>query len=263
MSFLCEGHGLSRNDVHQRAALHAGEDSGVDLLRKLFIVRQDHAAAWTAQGLVRRRRHHMRVRDRRRMHAAGDEASEMRHVDEEICADFIGDFAERLEVDNARIGRTTRDDDFWLMSVRKRAHFVHIDAHVVLAHAVRHRLEPLAGHIELHAVAQMAAGCEIEAQKRVAGLHQRHEHGRIGRSAGVWLHVCELTSEKPRNPFNRKAFDNIDVLATAVIAPARIAFRILVGQDRTLRFQHRLADDVFGCDQLDIVALAAELFGNR
>uniref|UniRef100_A0A0N4ZIZ9 PE-PGRS family protein n=1 Tax=Parastrongyloides trichosuri TaxID=131310 RepID=A0A0N4ZIZ9_PARTI len=47
-----EGHGLGGDDVLQRAALQAGEDGRVDLLRDVGVVGQDHAAAWTAQGLV-------------------------------------------------------------------------------------------------------------------------------------------------------------------------------------------------------------------
>ena len=187
----------------------------------------------------------------------------MRHVDKQESPNLVSDFTESLEVDDTRIGRAARDDDLRLVLAGKGANLVHVDAHVVLAHAVRHRLEPFAGHVELHTVAEMSAGREVEAHECVARLHQRHEHGSISRRAGMRLHVCELASEKPRNPFNRKAFDNVDVLAAAVIAPARIALGILVGQDRTLRFQHRLADDVFGRDQFDVVALAAEFLGNR
>src|SRR5262245_55800050 len=72
------------------------------------------------------------------------------------------------------------------------------------------------------------------------------------------LNVCEFTSEKSRNTFNRKVFRDVDVLATAVIAPPRQSFRIFVGKDRPLCFQNRLADDVSRRDELDLVALARE-----
>ena len=51
---------------------------------------------------------------------------------------------------------------------------------------------------------------------------------------------------------------DVDELAAAVIAPARIALGIFVGHHRALRFEHGAGDDVFGGDQLDFVALAAE-----
>jgi hypothetical protein len=48
---------------------------------------------------------------------------------------------------------------------------------------------------------------------------------------------------------------DIDVLAAAVIALAGIAFGILVGQLRTLRGHHRVADIVLRGDQLDMLFL--------
>ena len=71
---LAEGDRLRGDHMHQRPALQAGEDRGVDLLRHLLVVGEDQAAARAAQRLVRRRGHDMRMRDRRRMRAAGDEA---------------------------------------------------------------------------------------------------------------------------------------------------------------------------------------------
>src|SRR5262249_12323033 len=80
-----------------------------------------------------------------------------------------------------------------------------------------------------------------------------------GGGAGMRLHICELASEKLGNPLDCQVFRVIDILAAAVVAPPRQPFGILVGEDRALRFQDRLADDVFRRDQLDLVALAAEL----
>ena len=77
------------------------------------------------------------------------------------------------------------------------------------------------------------------------------------------LHVGEFPSEQLLNPFDRQRLGHIDVLAAAVIAPARQTLGVLVGQHRTLRLQHRPADDVLRGDQLDLVALAAELEPDR
>ena len=81
--------------MHQRPALHAGEHRRVELLRDLLVIGQDHAAARPAQRLVRRRRHDMRVREWRGMHAGGDKTGEMRHVDHQQGADFVADRRER------------------------------------------------------------------------------------------------------------------------------------------------------------------------
>src|SRR5205085_1019767 len=68
---LAEGHRLGGDHMHQRTALHAGEDRRVDLLGEFLVIGEDHAAARTAQRLVRRGGHDMRMRERRRMRATG------------------------------------------------------------------------------------------------------------------------------------------------------------------------------------------------
>jgi hypothetical protein len=55
--------------------------------------------------------------------------------------------------------------------------------------AVAHDLEPLAAHVERHAVRQVTALGEAHAHDRVAGLEQGEEHGLVRLRAGVGLHV--------------------------------------------------------------------------
>ena len=73
------------------------------------------------------------------------------------------------------------------------------------------------------------------------------------------LHIGERQAEKLGNPLNRQPFGDVDKLAAAVIALARQAFGVFVGEHRALRFQYRARDDVLRGDKLDFVALAAEL----
>ena len=49
---LTEADGLGRDDVHERPALHVGEDGEVNLASQLFLG-EDHTAAGAAQGLLR------------------------------------------------------------------------------------------------------------------------------------------------------------------------------------------------------------------
>ena len=245
--------------MHQRAALHAGEHRRIELLRQLLVVGEDRAAARAAQRLVRGRRHDMRMRERARMRAAGHEAGEMRHVDHEIGADLVGDLAEAAEIDDARIGRAAGDDDFRLVLLGEPLDLVHVDEVVVAAHAIGHDLEPVAGHVDRRAVGEMAAGGEVEPHEGVARLHQRHEHFGIGRGAGMRLHIGKRAAEQFGHALDRQPLGDIDELAAAVIALARQAFGIFVGQHRALRLEHGAADDVLRRDQLDLVALAAKL----
>ncbi len=193
------------------------------------------------------------------MRPAGDEPGKVRHVDHEVRTHLIGDLAEYAEVDDAGIGGAAGDDELRAMLLGELAHLVDIDPMVVAAHAVGHWLEPFARHVHRRAMCEMSAGGEIQTKEGVARLQQGHESCGIGGGSGVRLDVGEFTSEKLGNAFNSQAFGDIHILAAAVIALAREAFRVLVGEDRTLRLQHRLADDILRGDQLDLVALAAEL----
>ena len=76
--------------------------------------------------------------------------------------------------------------------------------------------------------------------------------------AGIRLHVGELAVEQPLGALDGEFLGDVDELAAAVIAPARIALGVFVGHHRALRLEHGAGDDVLGGDQLDLVALAAE-----
>ena len=89
---------LGRDDVHERAALHAGKHLRVDFLRVLFLA-EDEAAARAAQRLVRGGGDEIGIGNRRRMDARRDESRDVRHVDEEQRAARIGDLAQAREID--------------------------------------------------------------------------------------------------------------------------------------------------------------------
>ena len=197
------------------------------------------------------------------MDAACNEAGKVRHVDHELGADAVGDLAKGAEVDDTRIGRAAGNDHLRLVLLRELAHFVHVDSVVVAAHAIGHRLEPLARHVDRRAVAEMAAGGEVQPEEGVARLHQRKERCDVGRRPGVRLDIGMLGAEQFLHPVDGERLGNVDVLATAVIALARQAFGVLVGEHRTLRFEHRAADDVLRRDQFDLVALATKLLADR
>ena len=205
----------------------------------------------------------MRMRQRARMHAAGDQAREVRHVDEEIGADRIRDLAEALEVPEARIGGTAGEDQLRLVLLGQFGDLVHVELLVLRPHGVRDRLEPLARLIDRRAVREVTARGEIEPEERVAGLQQREEHRLVGGRPGMRLHVGEGAVEQLLGAVDRDRFRDVDELAAAVVAPTRIAFGILVREAGALRFQHGARHDVLGRDQLDLVLLAIELLADR
>ena len=93
----------------------------------------------------------------------------------------------------------------------------------------------LARKIQLVPVRQMPAMRQVEPQNRVARLQQRHVGCGIRLRAGVRLHIRVLRAEKLLRPVARQVLHHIRVLAAAVVALARIAFGILVGEDRSRR----------------------------
>ena len=73
---------------------------------------------------------------------------------------------------------------------------------------------------------------------------------------------CTLACSAPNSALARaiaSAFDDVDELAAAVVALARIAFGVLVGQHRAGGFEHGAADEVLRGDQLEAVVLPAQL----
>jgi hypothetical protein len=91
------------------------------------------------------------------------------------------------------------------------------------------------------------------------GLGQSQKHRLVGLRTGVGLNVGETAVEQLLYPLDGQFLGDIDKVATAIIAAARIALGILVGHHRALRFQNRARDDVLRSNQLDLVALASEL----
>ena len=73
------------------------------------------------------------------------------------------------------------------------------------------------------------------------------------------LYVGIIGAEQFFGAIDSELFDHVNVFAAAVIAFARVAFGIFIGQYRTLRLQHPGADVVFRCDQLDVFFLPGPL----
>ena len=125
--------------------------------------------------------------------------------------------------------------------------------------AVAHDLEPLAAHVERHAVGEVAAFGQAHAHDGVAGLQQGEEHRLVGLRAGVRLHVGEVGAEQLLHAVDRQLLGHVDELAAAVVALARIALGVLVGELGALGLHHRRGGVVLRSDQLDVLFLAPVL----
>ncbi len=141
---------------------------------------------------------------------------------------------------------------------RQALHLGHVDGVGVFADLVRdHVVEP-AGEVDLHAVRQVPAVGQVQAHDGIARLDQRvHDRG-VGLCAGVRLHVGELGTEQGLDAVDGELFDDVHVLAATVVALARVALGVLVGQDRALRLHHRNGGVVLRGDHFQAVTLAAQ-----
>ncbi len=116
-------------------------------------------------------------------------------------------------------------------------------------------LYSLPEQVDRGAVGQVAAVRQAHAQDGVARLQQRDVHGEVGLGAGVRLHVGVVGAEQFFGAVDGQLLDDVHVFAAAVVALARIAFGVFVGQLGTLRLHHARAGVVLRGDQLDVLFL--------
>ena len=145
------------------------------------------------------------------------------------------------------------------MLLGKRLDLVEIDQVVVRPHAILNGVEPFARHGRPGAMSEVAARIEAHSHDSVARLGQRQHDRAVRLRARVGLDVGEAAVEQLLGPLDRQRFHRVRWSAALIVAAARIAFRIFVGEDRALRLQHGAADDIFGRDQLDLGLLAGQL----
>ncbi len=125
-------------------------------------------------------------------------------------------------------------------------------------------LVELAGEVEGHAVGQVTAVGQVHAHDPVAGPQDAEVGGHVRLGATVRLDVDVLgTGIERQRALLGESLGDIHVLAAAVVALARQAFGVLVGQPRTLGFHDRGRDVVLAGDQLDVVVLATALTLHR
>ena len=161
----------------------------------------------------------------------------------------------------AGVGGPAGDDDRGALAQGGLAHLVHLDAHGGLVHAVGGGVVVLAGEVDLHAVGEVAAVGQGQAQEGVAGGGQGVEDGGVGLGPGVGLDVGPLGVEDGLGALDGQGLGDVDDLAAAVVAAARVALRVLVGQDRALALQDGPGNEVLRGDHLQGLALAGELAG--
>ena len=105
----------------------------------------------------------------------------------------------------------------------------------------------------------MAALGQIHAHDGVAQVQQRKVDGQVGLCAGVGLHVGILGTKQLAGAVDGDLLHLIHKLAAAVVAVAGVTLGVLVGQHTAHGRHHGGGDDVLAGDQLNVLALTAQL----
>ena len=255
---LAQRHRLGGDDVHERAALSAGEDGLVDGFRQTLPA-EDHAAPGTPQGFVGGGGDHVGIGDGRGVYPRCHQTGDVCHIHHQIGARLVGDLPAAGEVDDAGIGAGAHHDQLGVAFQCDFLHGIIVDALGHRIHAVGHDMKILAGNVHRGAVGQMPALGQIHAHHRVSGIQQRKKHRQIGVGAGMGLHIGVLGAEQLHRPLPGDILHHIHILAAAVIPLAGIALGVFVGEYPAGGQQHRLGYDVFGGDQLDVMPLPLQL----
>ncbi len=171
---LAEANRFAGDHVHQRATLHAGEHAAVQILG-VFGLAHRYSGARAAERFVRGGGDEIGDWHRVVVQAGGDQAGVVGHIDEQFRADLTGDFSKLAVRNLPRIGAGAGDDQLRFVLAGQAGHLIEIDAMRVAGHAVRDEVIKDAGDVQLHAVRQMSAVGEVEAQHRVARLNGRQD----------------------------------------------------------------------------------------
>ena len=192
------------------------------------------------------------------MQACGHEASEVSHVHPEGGTDLVRDVAEGLEVEVTRVGRPAGDDHARALGEGSLANLLGFNAHGLAVDLIGDRPVVLAREVQTHAVSQVAAVGQGQAQDRVTDVCHCHEGGSISLRARVGLHVDVVAAEDLLGTLNGERFSNIDKLAAAVVATTRVALCVLVRQDGALGLKDCTRNEILRCDHLEGVSLTSQ-----
>src|SRR5579872_7611394 len=104
------------------------------------------------------------------MGAARDQSREMRHIDQEECADFIRNLPHASKVDDARVRAAAADDQLRTMLLSQFFQRVVVDRLSFLRDSIWNDLVCFAGKIQMMAVGEVSAMGQIQSENRIARL---------------------------------------------------------------------------------------------
>lgn len=262
-----------RDGVVVRTTLMAREDGEVDgsfkvvqdrfaglrIGRAKTLAEEDHGTSGTAQGLVCCGGDNIGIFERSGDDFCGDQARDVGHVDNQVCADQVSDLAHALIVDEATVCRCTGDKTLGTVHERILFKTIIVDDACVDVDSVGEGLE-VGGHCRdsgqgepekdrkvgcelrllllrsLVAMAQMASVREVKTHESVVRSHQSLIDLQIGRTAAQTLNIHSplfwVEVEGLECSLLACELHSVDMLVASVVSCSWVAFRVFVAHGR-------------------------------
>ena len=195
--------------------------------------------------------------------SGGNQSGGVSHVNHQQGTHLVGNLAHALVVPLAAVGRAAADNQLRLVLHGQLLHLVVVHAARLLVQVVAYGLIEDATGVHQRAVREVTAVSQVQTHERVARLQHGQQHGGVGLSAGVGLHVGIFGIEELADALDGQLLNLVDHLAAAVVALAGIALGILVRQVRAHSLHHLVANEVLTGNQLNAFQLALMLFLNQ
>ena len=192
------------------------------------------------------------VRNRARVSPAGDEAGEVRHIDQVDGADLVGDVAELGPVGDPGVRRVPGDDQLRPVLMSEATHLVHVDHLGFGIEAVSDDVEQLPGEVDRGSVGEVPSLVESHPEDGVTGFDDGEIGSQVRLGSGVGLHVGMVRAEQILCPLDGETFDLVDDLAALVVPPPRVALGVLVGEDRPDGLHRSERGEVLRGDEIDV-----------
>jgi hypothetical protein len=180
-------------------------------------------------------------------------------VEHEQRADLVRDLAERLGVDDPRVGGGAGHDDLRAVLAGEVPDLVEVDPLVARRDAVADEPVQLPAGVDRRAVGEVPALVEAHAEDGVARLQEGEVHGHVGVGPGVGLDVGVRRAEELPGAGAGQLLDLVDDLVAAVVALGGVPLAVLVGEHRAGRPQHLRRGEVLAGDELHRRVLPLEL----
>ena len=158
-----------------------------------------------------------------------------------------------------RVGGPAGDDDARALRKGSLTNLLGLNAHGLTVNLVGDGLVVLAREVQAHAVGQVTAVGQGQAEDRVADIRHGHERCGVGLRTSVRLNIHVVATEDLLRAFDGERLRDVHELAATVVAAARVALGVLVSKDRALRLEDSARHEVFRGDHLEGVALATKL----